>query len=190
MPGWLNKSVGFFGAAVFGLILLIGNVAPVYLIKKNIKVVMKLSSKPIGNLNQKMTIKRENIFYLNTLNFQDGMFFEHPDWGSLGVTKNFYLDCSVDMTVKAAGKYIFAVGSDDGFRLWVNGKKKAEFINGRAYAVNRATVELPKGKHRIRVLYYQGGGWLGFSFKYRFADGPLLLIGKNSPWARFSRPGH
>lgn len=176
-------------AALAGMVSVLVMIVPVYTVKKPIRVVMKLSKKPVGNLNQPQQIKQNNAFYINTLNFPDGGKLEHPEWGDFGVKQNFYLDCTVSMQVKVAGKYSFSVGSDDGFRFWVNGKQQMEFVNGRPYAVNSCTVPLQPGTHRLRLLYYQGGGWLGLTFKYRLEDGPELFVGEDAPWSVFRRPG-
>ena len=57
-----------------------------------------------------------------------------------------------------AGRYSFAVTSDDGVRLWVDGRRVLNAWYERAAETDEAVVELAAGRHALRVEYYQGGG--------------------------------
>jgi len=62
------------------------------------------------------------------------------------------------MDISAAGKYEFAVTSDDGSALYVDGRE-AVMNDGVHGPVNRkAVVELAAGKHQVNLLYFNNNG--------------------------------
>ena len=65
--------------------------------------------------------------------------------------------CGV-MDVAAAGKYEFAVTSDDGSALYIDGN--AAVMNDGLHGPSRqkGAVDLPAGKHQINLLYFNHGG--------------------------------
>ncbi len=64
--------------------------------------------------------------------------------------------------VTTTGTYSFALGSDDGSRLTVDGKLVGEFDGGRAFAVTYATVTLSAGSHTFSWVGFQIGGQAQF----------------------------
>jgi hypothetical protein len=55
--------------------------------------------------------------------------------------------------------WTFYINSDDGVRLWVNGKQLIDNWTDHAPTVDAGTVELKAGqKYEIKMEYYQGGG--------------------------------
>jgi HEAT repeat protein len=65
-----------------------------------------------------------------------------------------------EVTSPKAQDVSFKIGSDDGFVLWVNGRKAGEFKGDRAYAVDSSTIaaHLEAGVNRILVKVTQGAG--------------------------------
>jgi len=60
---------------------------------------------------------------------------------------------------KKSGRYTFITVSDDGVRLWVEGKKRIENWTDHGAVEDSATVELSAGKeYAVKMEYYQGGG--------------------------------
>jgi hypothetical protein len=72
----------------------------------------------------------------------------------------------------AAGEYSFSVGSDDGFRLWIDGKLVGEFWADRGYAADPFTATLASGLHKIRIDYYENLGAARATFSYQMLSTP------------------
>ncbi len=64
--------------------------------------------------------------------------------------------------VTTAGTYSFALGSDDGSRLTVDGNLVGEFDGGRGFGVTYATTYLTAGTHTFDWVGFQEGGQAGF----------------------------
>jgi hypothetical protein len=74
--------------------------------------------------------------------------------------------------------------SDDGFVLYIDNKKVAEFIGDRPIAKNEVTLFLKKGKHTFKLSYFQGGGNLGIKAFYKIGN-EIHLVGENSSFVKF-----
>jgi hypothetical protein len=57
-----------------------------------------------------------------------------------------------------AGSYDFAVGSDDGVRLYIDNVLVLSSWWGRGYTIDRLTRTLTAGMHTIRIEYFESGG--------------------------------
>ncbi|MBT4692803.1 MAG: DUF1553 domain-containing protein [Planctomycetaceae bacterium] len=83
-------------------------------------------------------------------------------------------------------KLVLRLGSDDGIRVWVNGKEKLNKKITRGVEVNqdRVTVDLKKGANQLLIKISQGGGGCGFYFDYDSSNLPadihrIILIAEN-----------
>lgn len=65
------------------------------------------------------------------------------------------------------GKYTFFVQSDDGSKLFINDKEVVDNDGNHGVIEKSDSVELPAGKHAIRIDYYNNGGgfWLDAFYK-------------------------
>jgi hypothetical protein len=57
----------------------------------------------------------------------------------------------------AAGRYLLRTISDDGIRVWVDGNLVIERWSTHESTIDE--VPLTPGRHRLRVQFYQNGGW-------------------------------
>lgn len=81
--------------------------------------------------------------------------------------ERFSLDVSGTFHAAEAGEYTFALESDDGSELFVDGRRRID-NGGRHAAVEKvARVTLTEGPHRLRVVYRQEGG--GHLLRLRWA---------------------
>ncbi|MCP5556357.1 MAG: hypothetical protein H7A55_01270 [Verrucomicrobiaceae bacterium] len=80
------------------------------------------------------------------------------------------------------GEYEFAVGSDDGNELWIDGKKVSEHNSIHPFSVKKKKLKKQKkGDHHIELRYFEGGGqkqlylgWSGPGFQNRpLSEGAL-----------------
>ena len=62
------------------------------------------------------------------------------------------------VAVKTAGPYQLIANTDDGVRVFVDGKKLVDDWKSHATTTNMATVRLAAGKHAVVVEYFQGTG--------------------------------
>ena len=86
--------------------------------------------------------------------------YNNPIPGGGGIWYGFTATGTFNVTT--AGTYSFALGSDDGSRLTVDGNLVGEFNAGRAFGVTYATYYLTAGPHTFVWTGFQGSGQAGF----------------------------
>ena len=75
------------------------------------------------------------------------------------------------------GRYRLTTVSDDGVRLWLDGKLLIENWTDHAATEDHATVELVAGRPTdLRVEYYQGGGGATARLKWTRPDGTTEIV--------------
>ncbi|WP_426051118.1 alkaline phosphatase family protein [Brevundimonas sp. SL161] len=86
-----------------------------------------------------------------------------------------------DITIATAGSYGFSLASDDGSKLYIDGKTVVDNDGDHGVITAAGRIDLQPGKHAIRVEYFSGGGgsWLGAYFEgpgipRQFVDPNLL----------------
>jgi hypothetical protein len=69
--------------------------------------------------------------------------------------------------IAAAGAYSFALASDDGSKLYIDGKQVVDNDGDHGVVTANGNIDLQPGKHAIRVEWFNGGGgaWLGAYFE-------------------------
>ncbi|MHB1033007.1 MAG: PA14 domain-containing protein [Pirellulales bacterium] len=81
------------------------------------------------------------------------------EWRVAGLVDNIALIAKGKVNIPEADTYTFAVQSDDGFRLWIDGKVVGSFEGGRGNGTaSYMPVDLTAGKHSIQLTYHEGGG--------------------------------
>ena len=71
-------------------------------------------------------------------------------------TDNFQVEWTGKFTPKATGVHTFTTRSDDGLRLWVNGKLLIDHWNDHTLATDFSTIQLTSGqKYDIHLEYYE-----------------------------------
>ena len=72
-----------------------------------------------------------------------------------------------DLQIAAAGAYGFSLASDDGSKLYIDGKLVVDNDGDHGVVTANGGVDLQPGKHAIRVEWFNGGGgaWLGAYFQ-------------------------
>ena len=83
-----------------------------------------------------------------------------PRQNSIAVAFDGYI------SIVAAGAYSFALNSDDGSKLYIDGKQVVDNDGAHGVIMANGTINLQPGKHAIRVEWFNGGGgaWLGAYF--------------------------
>ncbi len=69
--------------------------------------------------------------------------------------------------IDTAGEYGFSTASDDGSKLYIDGKTVVDNDGDHGVLTAAGTIRLEPGKHAIRVEWFNGGGgaWLGAYFE-------------------------
>jgi alpha-D-xyloside xylohydrolase len=83
------------------------------------------------------------------------------DWKAAPIAglgqENFSVRWTGFVQAEGGGEYTFTTTSDDGARLWIDGKQVIDDWNIHAARVDRAMVRLaPHSRHSVRMEYFQG----------------------------------
>jgi hypothetical protein len=103
-----------------------------------------------------------------TINF-DSTIFAPAEIG----TENFSVRWTGQVEVPESGDYILTARTDDGVRVWVNGKQVIDNWRNQGPTDSDAKIFLEAGQRAdIRVDYYQGGGGATAQLFWTRADDP------------------
>lgn len=91
--------------------------------------------------------------------------------GVAGRGNNFGMRFEGYVKIDKGGEYTFHLGSDDGSKLFIGGKKVADSDGVHPHTVNSGKVKLEPGMHAVRVDYAQVGGEATLSLEM---EGPGL----------------
>jgi outer membrane protein OmpA-like peptidoglycan-associated protein len=101
------------------------------------------------------SIKSEGSIYTDNWDIPSRDFTE----GFPGVTNRFEwfaIDYNGSIYVPAAGKYTFRLNSDDGSKLYLDGRVVVDDDGVHGMADQSGDVKLTKGEHKFRLSYFQG----------------------------------
>ena len=79
----------------------------------------------------------------------------------VGVTKlkdNFALRFDGHINIPKAGNYLFLIGSDDGSRLYIDGKLVIDNDGVHPFQQKRKQMQITAGLHAVAVEYFEAGG--------------------------------
>ncbi|MGD8778481.1 MAG: alkaline phosphatase family protein [Ignavibacteria bacterium] len=82
--------------------------------------------------------------------------------------ESYYAICYESyLRIDKAGEYKFYTSSDDGSKLYIDGKEVVDNDGDHGVKERSGSIELTEGKHKIKVLYFNGGGgaWLDVFYK-------------------------
>ena len=85
------------------------------------------------------------------------------DLGFAGRKETFGMVFEGELEIKKAGEFTFQLGSDDGSRLFVNGKELIDNDGKHGMEYKEGSVDLEPGMAKIRVDYFDWGGGQGLS---------------------------
>ncbi|MCC6283226.1 MAG: c-type cytochrome, partial [Saprospiraceae bacterium] len=76
---------------------------------------------------------------------------------------------------------LFQLGSDDGSRMWIDGRQLIDNDGWHGMEPKEAEVALRAGYHPIRVEYFQAGGGRGIQLKWaRFGNSEMAVVPENA----------
>lgn len=181
----LNKNTLLSVVMAVVTLLIIYRITPVT-VDPVLELVISKNRVGINSINQQRDITNTQKVMVDILNIAEQNRFKHPKLGELGYGNDFFVDVETTFTVKKAGSYHFLVGSDDGFKLLIDGKPLCQFPGSRPLAVQTCAIDLTEGEHVFKLAYYQGFGNAGLKVEYRLAgNNSRYWIGQNSSFLRF-----
>ncbi|MFT0713734.1 alkaline phosphatase family protein [Flagellimonas lutimaris] len=83
------------------------------------------------------------------------------------------------LEAQEAGKYTFFTNSDDGSKLYVNGIQIVDNDGDHGVMERSGSLELAKGKHLVRVEFFNGGGGYHLDVKYKGPNTPKQIVPAN-----------
>ena len=83
------------------------------------------------------------------------------------LSNNFAMRFTGQLQVPQDGTYIFQLASDDGSKLFINGKKVIDNDKLHPVVSKEGKIKLKKGLVSLTVTYFDGGGGKGFSFGWK-----------------------
>jgi hypothetical protein len=88
------------------------------------------------------------------------------NFGNTNLSENFYVKWTGAVKSDKPGKYKFFLESDDGSRLFVDGKPVVQ--NGGSHPMGKAggEIDLQPGPHQILIEFFQGTGQMGCKFSW------------------------
>ncbi|MDR2337536.1 MAG: hypothetical protein LBE20_02675 [Deltaproteobacteria bacterium] len=153
-----------------------------------LKMVLTENNGNIANLDSERKVKYQKTYKVASVQINYGDKLDIPDVGRLGIKGNIFLDYTTKMLVTKAGKFVFKISSDDGFRLKIDGHIIAEHPENRPFQLTSGTVYLDEGEHNLELTYYQGYGPMGLEAMYSREGGRTTLLGKNILGVKFKLP--
>ncbi|MCK0160997.1 alkaline phosphatase family protein [Allomuricauda sp. F6463D] len=83
------------------------------------------------------------------------------------------------LDVLEAGNYTFYTNSDDGSKLYVNGTEIVDNDGDHGVMERSGSLELAKGRHLVRVEFFNGGGGYHLDVKYTGPNIPKQIVPAN-----------
>jgi len=78
--------------------------------------------------------------------------------------------------IDSSGKYQFFTQSDDGSKLWIDGKEIVNNDGDHGVIEKSGEIELSQGRHRIKIEYFNGSGGFWLDAFYRGPGLPKQII--------------
>jgi hypothetical protein len=183
----LDKSKGLF---IFALTLWGWIIYSIYSnsIEGVIKTTIIQSKTPLTRVDSKIKPIKKEVLWIDKLYFDVGKELKHPIYGYLGYKKNFVIYFDSHIKSLKDQNITFAIYSDDGFRLLIDGRKIGEYPKDRPYSKSIIKTALSKGDHRIRIKYFQGYGQLGIKAEFKTDKNSFKLLGTDTNTLKFAKP--
>jgi len=162
----VDKNFTLMALALSGAIFLLIKTTP-QSIKQTVKTTIYQQKESIKSIDSPMDTKNSKTFFVDSADFLNPNSLKHPKLGELGFRSNFFANFESQIDVKSSQEYIFSIYSDDGFKLFIDEKPICEFSLDRPLTKTECPIFLDSKVHKIKILYFQGGGNMGFRGLYR-----------------------
>jgi plastocyanin len=92
---------------------------------------------------------------------------------------NFGLRFAGNIEVPEAGKYTFSLASDDGSQLYLDDELVVDNDGRHGIKLVKGSIDLEPGTHRVRIVFFQGGGGKGLSAAWQGPKSERVALSKN-----------
>ena len=83
------------------------------------------------------------------------------NFNNTNINRNFYVKWTGSIKIDKAGKFKFLLESDDGSRMFVDGKQIVNNPGTHAMDKKDGSLDLAPGLHDVKIEYFQGDGGMG-----------------------------
>jgi len=83
---------------------------------------------------------------------------------------HYYIRWTGSIIIKTGGRYAFWTKSDDGSRVWINGKQVVDNPGWHGMRSRGSWQNIGSGSHEFAAEYFEGGGGAGMEFDYQGPD--------------------
>ena len=87
--------------------------------------------------------------------------------GFAPLADNFYSEVEGFVTIAAAGEYTFRLRSDDGARLWIDGRLVIDNDGLHGPDPKDGSIELSAGAHALKIAHFEAGGGEQLTLEWR-----------------------
>lgn len=92
------------------------------------------------------------------------------NWPGTNQRDNLYVRWTGNINIKSGGRYDFWTRSDDGSKIYINGKKIVDNGGWHGMRERHGRVDLTSGAHDFVAEFFEGGGGAGMEVKYQGPD--------------------
>ena len=97
-------------------------------------------------------------------------------WPGTQLTDYFFILWTGKIQTPKAGKYTFFLESDDGSRLFIDGKQLIDNGGRHHMTEKEAAIELSAGPHVIKIEYFENEVHAGCKFSWQPPDGAKEIV--------------
>lgn len=153
--------------------------------ERKLRVVISQQNKSIRTVYDEPSTVMTRDFLVDEINFPESFFFlkhKHVKTiGKYGFKKDFFVEIKAKIKILKDGEYEFVVSSDDGFALFLDDNLLMDYKFARPMSETNGKITLTAGEHKFRLLYFQAGGLMGLTAKYKYAnDDRFYFVGHDS----------
>lgn len=88
------------------------------------------------------------------------------NFNNTNIDKNFYARWTGSLKIDKPGNYVFFLESDDGSRLYIDGKLIVDNPGSHPMEKKQGAATLAPGQHDIKIEFFQGNGGMGCKFSW------------------------
>ncbi|MDO3388299.1 PA14 domain-containing protein [Gilvimarinus sp. SDUM040013] len=154
-----------FSVLLVGVVALIGYRLMPPMVEANFTLTLSKSRGNIEKINQPREISATETVAIDRVKLNEKSRFQHKKLGPLGWSEHFFADIVSRFVVEEEGRYRFLVGSDDGFRLAIDGRVLCQYATDRPFRKQSCYQSLGAGEHTLELNYFQGYGNAGLTLE-------------------------
>ena len=97
-------------------------------------------------------------------------------WPNTELNEHFFIRWTGVIRIEKEGTYELFLESDDGSRLFVDGKQVLDNNGLHGMDEKSAKVELKPGDHELKIWYFESGGDCGCKFRWKAPGGEKEIV--------------